>query len=126
MIRRPPRSTRTDTLFPYTTLFRSPRRAYRTRKRSASSLVEWRFQEPGRLPAGPGYRDDEPIRASAGRRVRSWPVHGGGAGGAWPGNEPALADEASGSAARTVSPQGVGLEGRRSGRWEGRRMGKEG
>src|SRR3546814_12608250 len=30
MIRRPPRSTRTDTLFPYTTLFRSPyRRAAR-------------------------------------------------------------------------------------------------
>src|SRR3546814_14192817 len=28
MIRRPPRSTRTDTLFPYTTLFRSP--AYRS------------------------------------------------------------------------------------------------
>src|SRR3546814_17540487 len=26
MIRRPPRSTRTDTLFPYTTLFRSPGR----------------------------------------------------------------------------------------------------
>src|SRR3546814_5410857 len=31
MIRRPPRSTRTDTLFPYTTLFRSPRRAMATR-----------------------------------------------------------------------------------------------
>src|SRR3546814_13021272 len=29
MIRRPPRSTRTDTLFPYTTLFRSVRRAGR-------------------------------------------------------------------------------------------------
>src|SRR3546814_18800274 len=28
MIRRPPRSTRTDTLFPYTTLFRSEQRAY--------------------------------------------------------------------------------------------------
>src|SRR3546814_15374679 len=27
MIRRPPRSTRTDTLFPYTTLFRSQRQA---------------------------------------------------------------------------------------------------
>src|SRR3546814_7388341 len=27
MIRRPPRSTRTDTLFPYTTLFRSDRQA---------------------------------------------------------------------------------------------------
>src|SRR3546814_14087205 len=31
MIRRPPRSTRTDTLFPYTTLFRSKRRhSFRT------------------------------------------------------------------------------------------------
>src|SRR3546814_12887760 len=29
MIRRPPRSTRTDTLFPYTTLFRSCKRAAR-------------------------------------------------------------------------------------------------
>src|SRR3546814_13037193 len=28
MIRRPPRSTRTDTLFPYTTLFRSLRKGY--------------------------------------------------------------------------------------------------
>src|SRR3546814_10863663 len=31
MIRRPPRSTRTDTLFPYTTLFRSARFRHRTR-----------------------------------------------------------------------------------------------
>src|SRR3546814_20783487 len=31
MIRRPPRSTRTDTLFPYTTLFRSQRGAYDSR-----------------------------------------------------------------------------------------------
>src|SRR3546814_3041485 len=31
MIRRPPRSTRTDTLFPYTTLFRSPARRQRPR-----------------------------------------------------------------------------------------------
>src|SRR3546814_5059876 len=29
MIRRPPRSTRTDTLFPYTTLFRSPSAKWR-------------------------------------------------------------------------------------------------
>src|SRR3546814_3097203 len=40
MIRRPPRSTRTDTLFPYTTLFRSPwsgqRREGRFRARSTS------------------------------------------------------------------------------------------
>src|SRR3546814_2801330 len=33
MIRRPPRSTRTDTLFPYTTLFRSARTAARRRRR---------------------------------------------------------------------------------------------
>src|SRR3546814_12188392 len=32
MIRRPPRSTRTDTLFPYTTLFRSPARARHARQ----------------------------------------------------------------------------------------------
>src|SRR3546814_1108641 len=31
MIRRPPRSTRTDTLFPYTTLFRSGARRFRNR-----------------------------------------------------------------------------------------------
>src|SRR3546814_14854573 len=30
MIRRPPRSTRTDTLFPYTTLFRSPSNTMRS------------------------------------------------------------------------------------------------
>src|SRR3546814_12103395 len=34
MIRRPPRSTRTDTLFPYTTLFRSA-------MRSAETAGEW-------------------------------------------------------------------------------------
>src|SRR3546814_14170431 len=36
MIRRPPRSTRTDTLFPYTTLFRSPRNDARGPKRPTS------------------------------------------------------------------------------------------
>src|SRR3546814_6374682 len=40
MIRRPPRSTRTDTLFPYTTLFRSEHAALRD---SACDLVgAWR------------------------------------------------------------------------------------
>src|SRR3546814_18406950 len=45
MIRRPPRSTRTDTLFPYTTLFRS-------------------------LP-GPRARDDPPCARREGARVRT-------------------------------------------------------
>src|SRR3546814_6419096 len=35
MIRRPPRSTRTDTLFPYTTLFRSPASAAASANRAA-------------------------------------------------------------------------------------------
>src|SRR3546814_14315697 len=35
MIRRPPRSTRTDTLFPYTTLFRSIERAATKEEREA-------------------------------------------------------------------------------------------
>src|SRR3546814_10916827 len=38
MIRRPPRSTRTDTLFPYTTLFRSPDLC----RRPLSGLAAWR------------------------------------------------------------------------------------
>src|SRR3546814_11141002 len=36
MIRRPPRSTRTDTLFPYTTLFRSPAAAGVLRRHRAA------------------------------------------------------------------------------------------
>src|SRR3546814_410773 len=38
MIRRPPRSTRTDTLFPYTTLFRSGGAALRRRGRRPLAL----------------------------------------------------------------------------------------
>src|SRR3546814_11623844 len=37
MIRRPPRSTRTDTLFPYTTLFRSVVEAFRDNVRFSSA-----------------------------------------------------------------------------------------
>src|SRR3546814_4800027 len=39
MIRRPPRSTRTDTLFPYTTLFRSDLRAFRFGRRPGGPAV---------------------------------------------------------------------------------------
>src|SRR3546814_6679675 len=42
MIRRPPRSTRTDTLFPYTTLFRSrPRDRLEPRTRDVRSRLLW-------------------------------------------------------------------------------------
>src|SRR3546814_11931642 len=40
MIRRPPRSTRTDTLFPYTTLFRSPAMAVTFQFDPANTKVE--------------------------------------------------------------------------------------
>src|SRR3546814_6218119 len=39
MIRLPPRSTRTDTLFPYTTLFRSLRQAQQQRHRDVAAVV---------------------------------------------------------------------------------------
>src|SRR3546814_17160795 len=45
MIRRPPRATRTSTLFPYTTLFRSIEIAASTAAREA----DWRFTRPGAL-----------------------------------------------------------------------------
>src|SRR3546814_1390692 len=40
MIRRPPRSTRTDTLFPYTTLFRSAARYYPCASAGNHALLE--------------------------------------------------------------------------------------
>src|SRR3546814_6614536 len=74
MIRRPPRSTRTDTLFPYTTLFRS---ALRVRAASlgapgGSHLAAhprsggghagfWAVQEDSHAP------EDQPSRARRGR-----------------------------------------------------------
>src|SRR3546814_1925357 len=50
MIRRPPRSTRTDTLFPYTTLFRSFPPASR-RGRNRRRFVPDRDDHQSRLPA---------------------------------------------------------------------------
>src|SRR3546814_12787940 len=45
MIRRPPRSTRTDTLFPYTTLFRSNPMVYGGAMNVAESLKQIHFIE---------------------------------------------------------------------------------
>src|SRR3546814_7580100 len=53
MIRRPPRSTRTDTLFPYTTLFRSPGQARRCRR---TRVPSW----PCRRPL---FGDGKPLRS---------------------------------------------------------------
>src|SRR3546814_14100399 len=51
MIRRPPRSTRTDTLFPYTTLFRSP--AFRGREQRLGDLGVLGLEQPPIAGAGP-------------------------------------------------------------------------
>src|SRR3546814_6623333 len=46
MIRRPPRSTRTDTLFPYTTLFRSLRRRFARRGGGLAIFLLVGFRHP--------------------------------------------------------------------------------
>src|SRR3546814_10038951 len=47
MIRRPPRATRTDTLFPYTTLFRSPLLEDSTRRFDLGTFDNLRPLDPG-------------------------------------------------------------------------------
>src|SRR3546814_1607933 len=97
MIRRPPRSTRTDTLFPYTTLFRSIGKARQARRRDsgrgdlAAGQQRHLFRvDPGVLPrpawqaerrmdVRAGFRQqhildhpDDPLLVDDGRRRRSF------------------------------------------------------
>src|SRR3546814_18748214 len=62
MIRRPPRSTRTDTLFPYTTLFRSLRR------RQASANDGWLSSRSSEI------RTRQSAVSQATRRRMLWPA----------------------------------------------------
>src|SRR3546814_14612604 len=66
MIRRPPRSTRTDTLFPYTTLFRSLRLANSGRDGLAAALDAGR-----RAGARERRRGGRPFRCARVQRRRS-------------------------------------------------------
>src|SRR3546814_6378226 len=50
MIRRPPRSTRTDTLFPYTTLFRSTPTRRRTKRSPPRKAASRRHAASARTP----------------------------------------------------------------------------
>src|SRR3546814_4904818 len=66
MIRRPPRSTRTDTLFPYTTLFRSHDRIRRDRPVRAVSNIE-----PNRRGSKGGYGARRDLRTPKENATRS-------------------------------------------------------
>src|SRR3546814_18662051 len=74
MIRRPPRSTRTDTLFPYTTLFRSEgwylRRARCEALLVAAALIALRVGELGHHVGRPMIGDVEVRCDLVGRQVR--------------------------------------------------------
>src|SRR3546814_19810250 len=81
MIRRPPRSTRTDTLFPYTTLFRShpapgrrtpPTTARRRRRRHGRSGRRAGWRRPARR--GPRSPRGRPVPGGAARRAIALPA----------------------------------------------------
>src|SRR3546814_12195599 len=115
MIRRPPRSTRTDTLFPYTTLFRAAERTRRRRRRPAP---------PGR---GRALRRGEDLeRGCAAGADRSRAGQGAAAGArrrAGPAQPRRLSAQRRGRGRdRGGDPEGQGGEGKQIGRasWRGR------
>src|SRR3546814_1257303 len=62
MIRRPPRSTRTDTLFPYTTLFRSKQPNGKSRVLEVDPRtveIVWRYVGTGDMPLDSDIRADQ-------------------------------------------------------------------
>src|SRR3546814_19669290 len=74
MIRRPPRSTRTDTLFPYTTLFRSRAgEALRAAARQGGSLQ----RDGAALAAAHGPNAPHPHRGPQSRRREARPLRAG-------------------------------------------------
>src|SRR3546814_11786047 len=86
MLRRPPRSTRTDTLFPYTTLFRSvrrrrrgvvPYRAYVLRRRAAHRRAS---DDPSRRREGQARRARQIAPRTARRLHPDFRSDGGAAG----------------------------------------------
>src|SRR3546814_14804541 len=101
MIRRPPRSTRTDTLFPYTTLFRS-RRVVAAAADGAAACVRLEAGRARRLPGrraraarggdgGGDGRRARPAEVGGQRRRRvvrdaGWRRPRAGTGRRWPGD----------------------------------------
>src|SRR3546814_1898631 len=86
MIRRPPRSTRTDTLFPYTTLFRSVLEAVSRHHVAACPGAGWSPDVGRRLwadlcreqPMGRSAADADPVDLRNRLRLSLWLVAGSG------------------------------------------------
>src|SRR3546814_18102594 len=80
MIRRPPKSTRTDTPFPYTTLFRSHGRQCRSRQAGPRLPC---LPHPGKISVTPtktlANQDDLSLAYSPGVAVASMAIHAEGA-----------------------------------------------
>src|SRR3546814_6149561 len=81
MIRQPPRSTRTETLFPYTTLFRSPHRPQRHpalwRKRAGHRRAGWPHRRSATEDRGDGAAGDRRRPAPGDAALRRQPLpHG--------------------------------------------------
>src|SRR3546814_13180836 len=79
MIRQPPRSKRTDTLFPYTTLFRSQHSAgYPAQQGCAegnnAGIAVYQFQHQGTAPDNDGYADDQPKYNQTDLMLRAGPL----------------------------------------------------
>src|SRR3546814_8220215 len=68
MIRRPPRSTRTDTLFPFTTLFRSTGQGRRRRLRPMAAVDQRRRLR--RSAHAPDHRRRREVHGRDGREIR--------------------------------------------------------
>src|SRR3546814_2882156 len=79
LIRRPPRATRTDTLFPYTTLFRSPACPGRNRPPPGGrdrTGAAGRHGAAGPWPDGAAVRGAAPASTTDCRRAdAAWPPH---------------------------------------------------
>src|SRR3546814_11040363 len=111
MIRRPPRSTRTDTLFPYTTLFRSPAAVHVRHGLGAFGLAQERHHRDG---------DQQRLEPFAKQDHQGADEGGGGAGAG------VVADGGLGAVEQRFGGSRAGLTLGRAGRWGGRRGGKEG
>src|SRR3546814_2765213 len=80
MLRRPPRSTRTDTLFPYTTLFRSLAAAFESDALQETASHRTRIDRDGIAPPfgiGAGHLADQPAEGDEGPRDRAGDPAGG-------------------------------------------------